>query len=284
MVGQSIVDPSKKLSLLMDPFNETRLGVELLEKNLSYLATRRPLPRVNIKNLVNIKDDHVIQHHIVNNDVVHIPPISLPKQTAICLYDNVAEDEGEIPVKKGARVTVLDDGNKDWTLVLCGSSKGYLPRNYLKFESFCSSETLAPRSSQRNNNNNNNSTRNSLNIDMSNLHSLDEETPQKSSRSIKNSTSNDNLQALLTARKEKEEEEIIIVHRPRAATLTDKPKIMPRPANFPSHEDNYRPPVPPKPFNFGGNNNNNNITQEYNPPKPPIPPRPKNMKRASHMV
>ena len=135
MVGTST--SQAQMTNVMDSFNETRLGVELIEKNLSSLKDKRPVPRINLKHLVTIREPEAVvfeENHTNEIKIEEVKEKEPPRITAVCLYDNIAENEGEISVRKGVTVNILDNSNPDWVMISVGDSKGYIPRNYLEFK------------------------------------------------------------------------------------------------------------------------------------------------------
>ena len=177
MTGSSQDLVLNELSLgIMDSFNETRLGISIIEKNVTYYREKRlVVPRVDIRSIVPtpINDDYA---PIKKDNLV----VEKEKKIGIVLYENVAENEGEVSVKKGAKVTILDDSNDDWILVSVDGKSGYLPKSYLEIQIIPQTPPPSPlplppspvksplgnsnnnnANNNANNNNNNNSSNNS---------------------------------------------------------------------------------------------------------------------------
>ena len=139
MTGSS-TDSVDISSAIMDSFNETRLGISIIEKNVSYFIEKKvPIPRIDLTEYV---------YSEISDDFYRAEFDSRPKKYAHVLFDNTTEKEGEITITKGSNGIILDDSNQDWVLIEVGNKIGYIPRNYIKIgdRPEVSANTSAPNS------------------------------------------------------------------------------------------------------------------------------------------
>jgi len=50
----------------------------------------------------------------------------------VALYDFDPSNEGEVGIKEGDSLVVLDQSDPDWTKISVDGNEGYVPRNYIE--------------------------------------------------------------------------------------------------------------------------------------------------------
>ena len=62
-------------------------------------------------------------------------PVARPASNVVrgvALYDFDPSNEGEVGIKEGDSLVILDQSDPDWTKISVDGTEGYVPRNYLE--------------------------------------------------------------------------------------------------------------------------------------------------------